>query len=127
MAGRAQARHPVPLPHILGIDPAGVVVAHGAAVSDPPIGTRVVVKPAIACGTCATCLAGEDDACPSAANVGVHRAGGMAEYVAVPASNAFPIPDGVGFAEATASPTRSRSPSRCSASGSTCAPASRSS
>ena len=102
MTGRAQARHPVPLPHVLGIDPAGVVVATGAAVSDPASGTRVVVKPAIACGACPTCLAGEDDACPAAANVGVHRAGGMAEYVAVPASNAFPIPDGVGFAEATA-------------------------
>jgi NADPH:quinone reductase-like Zn-dependent oxidoreductase len=102
MAGRAQARHPVPLPHVLGIDPAGVVVAMGAAVREPVVGTRVVVKPAIACGTCPTCLAGEDDACPSAVNVGVHRAGGMAEYVAVPATNAFPIPDGIGFPAATA-------------------------
>jgi len=102
MVGRAQARHPVPLPHVLGIDPAGVVVAAGTEVDGLAVGDRVVVKPSIACGLCATCLAGEDEACPAAVNVGVHRQGGMAEYVAVPAKNAFLIPDALDFAEATA-------------------------
>lgn len=102
MRGLAQARHPVPLPHVLGIDPAGVVVAAGPGAADPAIGERVVVKPAIACGACATCLAGEDEACPAAVNVGVHRHGGMAEFVAVPTSNVFRIADSIDFAEATA-------------------------
>jgi NADPH:quinone reductase-like Zn-dependent oxidoreductase len=102
MAGRAQARHPVPLPHVPGIDPAGVVVARGGSVVRPDLGERVVVKPAIACHRCRTCRAGEDDACPDAVNVGVHRPGGMAEYVSVPASNVFPIPPNLSFAAATA-------------------------
>ena len=102
MRGLAQARHPVPLPHVLGIDPAGIVVAHGPGVASPAVGERVVVKPGIACGRCPDCLAGRDDACPTTENVGVHRPGGMAEYVAIPAQNAFAIGDLLGFAEATA-------------------------
>jgi NADPH:quinone reductase-like Zn-dependent oxidoreductase len=102
MRGLAQARHPVPLPHVMGIDPAGVVVAHGPGVTTPAIGARVVVKPGIACGRCRDCLEGRDDACPTTQNVGVHRQGGMAEFVAVPAQNVFTIGDDLGFAEATA-------------------------
>lgn len=102
MRGLAQARHPVPLPHVLGIDPAGIVVAHGSGVASPAIGDRVVVKPGIACGRCPDCRAGRDDACPTTENVGVHRPGGMAEYVAIPAQNVFAIGDALGFAEATA-------------------------
>lgn len=100
--GLAQARHPVPLPHVLGIDPAGVVIALGDGVTGLAVGDRVVAKPSIACGACADCLGGDDDACPRAQNIGVHRHGGMAEYVAYPAQNAFRIPDGLPFAEATA-------------------------
>ena len=102
MRGLAQARHPVPLPHVLGIDPAGVVVALGAGVHTLAIGDRVVAKPSIACGDCPDCRNGDDDACPRAQNIGVHRGGGMAEYVAIPARNAFLIPGGLPFAEATA-------------------------
>lgn len=102
MRGNAQARHAVPLPHVLGIDPAGVVVATGPGVETPAIGDRVVVKPGIACGACPDCLAGRDDACPTTENVGVHRPGGMAEYVAIPAQNTFAIGDDLPFADATA-------------------------
>jgi NADPH:quinone reductase-like Zn-dependent oxidoreductase len=102
MRGLAQARHPVPLPHIMGIDPAGVVAAHGLGVTTPAIGARVVVKPGIACGRCRDCLDGRDDACPTTQNIGVHRQGGMAEFVTVPAQNAFDIGDDLPFAEATA-------------------------
>jgi NADPH:quinone reductase-like Zn-dependent oxidoreductase len=96
------ARGPAALPHVLGIDPAGVVAALGEEVRGLEPGQRVVVKPSISCGTCAFCLAGEDDACANLRNVGVHRWGGMAEYVSVPARNVFPIPDSLSFAEATA-------------------------
>lgn len=95
-------RGPLSLPHVLGIDPAGVVAGWGEAVEGFEVGQRVVVKPSISCGTCRLCLAGEDDACANLRNVGVHRWGGMAEYVAVPVRNVFTIPDGVSFAEASA-------------------------
>jgi NADPH:quinone reductase-like Zn-dependent oxidoreductase len=102
MSGRAQARHPVELPHILGIDPAGVIVATTPEVTDLSVGDRVVVKPSIACGACDACRAGQDDSCGTAVNVGVHRKGGMAEYVTVPARNVFSIADAVSFADASA-------------------------
>jgi NADPH:quinone reductase-like Zn-dependent oxidoreductase len=96
------ADDPPTLSHIMGIDPAGTVVAAGADADEPSIGTRVVVKPAIACGECDRCRSGREDACEVKDTVGVTRPGGFAEYVAVPARNAFPIPPGVGFAEASA-------------------------
>ncbi len=101
----ASGRFPNPdlvLPHVLGMDPAGVVVAHGAGVSEPPIGARVVVKPGIACGACARCAAGEDDGCDRMGQVGVQRRGGMAGFVAVPARNVFPLPAAVPFADGSA-------------------------
>ena len=101
MYGKANVRE-LRLPHTPGIDPAGVVVEVGAGVDGLRIGDRVLVKPAIACGDCDLCRAGEDDACRRLENVGVHRPGGMAEYVAVPATNAFLIPDTYGYDEATA-------------------------
>jgi NADPH:quinone reductase-like Zn-dependent oxidoreductase len=100
MRGRAATQ--TPLPHVPGLDPAGVVVALGEGVTDFAVGDRVVVKPGIACGQCTYCGAGDDDMCPSQAIVGVHRQGGMAEYVAIPAINALPIPERIDFAEATA-------------------------
>lgn len=102
MRGWANRRGPLPMPHVLGIDPAGVVAAVGGAVTRVAPGDRVVVKPSISCGACAFCQAGEDDACESLENVGVHRQGGMAEFVAVPERNVFRIPDALSFAEATA-------------------------
>ena len=88
MAGRgpgAAAR----LPRILGLDPAGVIVAVGDGVDRARIGEHVVVKPNIPCGRCARCLAGNEADCPAQTVVGVHRDGGAAQLVAVPAASAF--------------------------------------
>jgi NADPH:quinone reductase-like Zn-dependent oxidoreductase len=90
-------------PHVLGLDPAGVVVASGAHVRSVDVGDRVVVRPPITCGDCDPCRVGEDDACEHIRSVGIHRPGGMAEFVAVPERNVTRIPDGLTDAEATAS------------------------
>lgn len=100
MVGRFPNPH-LRLPHVPGIDPAGSVEDVGADVTRVAVGDRVVVKPPISCGVCELCLAGEDDACPDLRSVGVHRQGGLAEYVAVPERNVFRIPAGVTFGEAT--------------------------
>jgi acryloyl-coenzyme A reductase len=92
----------VQLPLILGLDPAGVVADIGPAVADFAPGERVVAKPSISCAACAHCRAGRDDACDRISTIGVDRPGGMAEYVAVPARNVARIPEGLGFAEASA-------------------------
>jgi NADPH:quinone reductase-like Zn-dependent oxidoreductase len=99
---RGRAATPTRLPHVPGLDPAGLVVALGEGVTDRAIGDRVVVKPGTACGRCVFCTAGDDDACPAQEIVGVHRQGGMSEYVAVPAISAFRIDDEIDFAAATA-------------------------
>ncbi|MFE6965171.1 alcohol dehydrogenase catalytic domain-containing protein [Agromyces sp. NPDC057679] len=77
------------LPRVLGLDPAGVVVAIGDGVDPARLGEAVVVKPNIACGVCAACARGREADCPAQTVVGVHRDGGAAEFVAVPAKNAF--------------------------------------
>ena len=90
------------LPRVLGLDPAGVIVELGAGVEASRLGQSVVVKPNIPCGDCARCATGHEADCPAQSVVGVHRDGGAAEFVVVPARNAF---DRHGLDAATASAT----------------------
>lgn len=90
-----------PLPLVPGIDPAGTVSRVGEEVEGVSVGDRVVAKPNIACFECPHCVAGEPWACTRQKIIGVHRPGGLAPSVAVPARNAVPIPEGVSSAEAT--------------------------
>lgn len=81
------------LPRTLGIDPVGRVVKLGADVPDALLGLRVAVKPNIPCGRCDYCRSEQEGLCPAQSVVGVHRDGGAAEFVAVPASSVFAIDD----------------------------------
>lgn len=101
LAGRGNIRD-LRLPHVLGNDPAGVVVSLAADVAGAALGDRVAVKPSIGCDGCEPCLAGEDDACDKLESIGLHRWGGFAEYVAVPAKNVARIPAKLTFIEAAA-------------------------
>jgi threonine dehydrogenase-like Zn-dependent dehydrogenase len=58
-------------------------------------GTRYTVYPLLACGTCARCLAGEDNLCASWKLIGMHRPGVFAEQVAVPRRSLVPLPAGL--------------------------------
>ncbi|HEV8711405.1 MAG TPA: alcohol dehydrogenase catalytic domain-containing protein, partial [Candidatus Binatia bacterium] len=89
------------LPLVLGVDPSGVVVAVGEGVTQPQRGVRVAIVPTVGCGTCPPCQAGNETACSQLRIIGLHRWGGYAEYVAVPAANTFAIPENLSFAEAT--------------------------
>ncbi|NND83668.1 MAG: zinc-binding dehydrogenase [Acidimicrobiia bacterium] len=86
-------------PLIQGIDAAGVVVTGSDAV---PEGTRVVVKPAVTCGTCRWCASGREANCPNQQMHGIHRQGGFADLIAVPEGNAVPLRDELSFIEGTA-------------------------
>lgn len=88
------------LPLVLGADPCGTVTGLGAGVSGFKIGDHVAVMSTIACGQCAECRRGMHASCGQSRTIGVHRWGGYADYVAVPASNAAHIPKGLSFAEA---------------------------
>ncbi len=90
-------RIPIPMPHISGSDPAGEVFAVGGGVEDSLLGLRVV-----ACGECEFCSAGAgENYCRNWRLLGVHRWGGRAELVAVPARNIVPLPDNVAFDQAS--------------------------
>src|SRR5688572_429232 len=54
---------PVSLPHVSGVDVAGVVAALGTDVEGPAIGQRVLVDPALGCGVCRQCRRGEFSMC----------------------------------------------------------------
>lgn len=92
------------MPHIPGCDGAGVVVAHGEGVTAPALGTRVAINPMLCCMQCEFCLAGEHSLCPKIRMLGEHTRGTNAEYVAVPATHALPMPDAMSFETAAAAP-----------------------
>jgi len=82
----------VPKPRILGADGAGVVEALGEGVSGFEPGQRVVINPGIEAADGAVHVIGE------------HGDGTNAELIAVPATNVYPIPEGLSFEEAAAFP-----------------------
>lgn len=88
------------LPLVLGADPVGTVVAVASDVTFPKVNDRVAVMSTIACGTCPQCRGGDSASCGRSHTIGVHRWGGYAEYVAVPARCAAVIPDGPDFPQA---------------------------
>ena len=49
----------------------------------------------ITCGHCRNCRAGRRHLCRNTFGVGVNRAGAFAEYIAIPAVNAFKLPDDI--------------------------------
>lgn len=51
--------------------------------------------PLVGCGTCARCLAGEDNLCAEWRLIGMHRPGVFAERVAVPERSLVPLPAGL--------------------------------
>ncbi|MEX2556644.1 MAG: zinc-binding dehydrogenase [Actinomycetota bacterium] len=81
-------------PIVMGHQIAGELAAVGAEVDGLEPGTRCVVYANLFCGRCLACLAGRQNLCRTVAKrVGLEVPGGFAEYVAVPAVNAFAAPD----------------------------------
>ena len=96
--------YPMPLPHVLGSDVAGIVEQVGNQVEGVTVGQRVFVSPGISCWKCEQCLAGRDNMCRSYGLVGAMTHGGYAEYVKVPFRNVLPIPENLSFEQAAAFP-----------------------
>ena len=73
-------------PMIPGHEIAGIVVGTGSDVTDFSEGMLVVSGAGISCGTCHWCQRGRTNLCRSYSTLGLHQHGGLAEFVAVPAS-----------------------------------------
>ena len=91
---------PTPYPIIPGHEFAGRVVARGDGVPDGwRDGERVAVDPSLFCGYCPACRGGRGNLCANWNAIGDTVNGAFAEYVAVPAANAYRIPDSVDDAQ----------------------------
>jgi threonine 3-dehydrogenase len=89
------AQKTIPVPMHVGHEYVGTVEAMGAEVRGLRIGQRVSGEGHIVCGHCRNCRAGRRHLCRNTVGVGVNRPGAFADYLVIPAVNAFPIPDDI--------------------------------
>ncbi|MEA3119293.1 MAG: threonine 3-dehydrogenase [Paraburkholderia sp.] len=87
------AQKTIPVPMHVGHEYVGEIVEMGQEVRGFAIGDRVSGEGHITCGFCRNCRAGRRHLCRNTVGVGVNREGSFAEYLAIPAFNAFRIPD----------------------------------
>jgi threonine dehydrogenase-like Zn-dependent dehydrogenase len=88
--GRMGNRTP---PLIMGHEFAGTVVEVGEGVDPAWEGRRVTVNPLLSCGECRLCRLGQENLCPERTIIGIQHPGAFADYVQVPQSALFAIPD----------------------------------
>ena len=114
---RGEFHERVTYPAILGHEFGGVIQEVGQEVArsgDRPqheepalslpkgfkVGDRVVVDPIIPCHSCPACLSGHLNACRTLKLLGIDLDGGFGQYVAVPVSHVYPLPESVPLAYA---------------------------
>lgn len=86
-----------PSPLVLGHEFSGTIVDLFPPSSKLSLGERVVVNPLLPCNKCSLCFAGRSIFCDDSTFLGIHRDGAFAEYIAVPSSSVFTLPEGVDF------------------------------
>jgi len=79
-------------PVITGHEVCGEIVETGSDVSHVKVGDFVSLESHVVCGHCRFCLTGNGHLCENTQLIGVDRDGGFAEYIAIPAQNAWPNP-----------------------------------
>ena len=86
-------RRPPPL--ILGHEAAGLIIEGKNS------GKRVTVNPLVPCGTCPACKKGRNNICPSRQLLSIPpRQGAFSEYLVIPESNIFVVPENVNISHA---------------------------
>jgi threonine 3-dehydrogenase len=91
----AWARKTIPVPMAVGHEYSGRIVDVGSEVRGFKTGDRVSGEGHITCGYCRNCRAGRRHLCRNTVGVGVNRPGAFAQYLAIPADNAFKLPDSI--------------------------------
>jgi threonine 3-dehydrogenase len=85
----------IPVPMAVGHEFSGVIEDMGGEVKGLNPGDRVSGEGHITCGHCRNCRAGRRHLCRNTVGVGVNRQGCFAEYLVIPASNVFVLPEAV--------------------------------
>lgn len=99
--GYSAAKFPLTPGHEL----AGTIAQVGENTQNYQKGDRVALAPNIPCGRCFYCQRGMQTSCEKLQTIGIHRDGGFAQYVAIPAQAVeqgcvMHIPEGISFEEA---------------------------
>lgn len=98
-----------PLPHVMGGECAGQIVAAGSAVSGYSVGDRVMPAPSLSSGNCrharCNCMLGRDNLCHEFGKLGISCWGSYAGYVRVGYQNLVRVPDALSYRQAAAGRT----------------------
>lgn len=89
------SKRTIPVPMVVGHEFMGVVEEVGSHVRGFEVGDRVTGEGHITCGYCRNCRAGRRHLCPNTVGIGVNRQGAFAEFLSLPAFNAFKLPDDI--------------------------------
>jgi len=90
-------------PWTVGHECSGTILETGSGVSDLSAGQRVAIDPLKTCGKCDQCLAGRSHTCRNQAFLACpdQLPGALAEFIVMPASCCFPVPDSMNDDEVT--------------------------
>lgn len=87
-------------PTIIGHEGLGMIDKIGPEVTDRKMGERVAIEPNIPCMQCVYCYSGRGNICIHKRVIGVNEAGCFAEYICLPESFCWNIPDGISDSDA---------------------------
>lgn len=92
-----RGRFPASFPRVPGHEFAGEIAALGEGVTQFQVGQRISADPVIPCNTCDYCRHSKPHLCRSMEALGIEWDGGFATHCVLPAEQAVPVPDRVGF------------------------------
>mgnify|MGYP000884754241 CR=1 FL=1 len=87
-------------PRIIGHEMVGRVDQVGSNVKNLKVGDRVIINQVTSCGHCYPCRKGRGNVCDNLAIRGVHIDGGYREFIAVPESDCYVLPDSLSDTDA---------------------------
>ena len=82
-------------PRVIGHEMVGVVEETGQNATSLKRGDRVIVNQVTSCGSCYPCSKGRGNVCDHLKVRGVHIDGGYREFIAVPESDCYLLPDSI--------------------------------
>jgi 2-desacetyl-2-hydroxyethyl bacteriochlorophyllide A dehydrogenase len=91
--------HRLTLPHVMGHEMSGTIVALGDGVKGWNTGDRVTVRPLDPCGRCPACAAGHSHICHNLKFIGIDTPGALQGLWTVPAHTLHRLPDSLALRE----------------------------